>query len=276
MKKPVKKAAQQSAPKSNVPAVKKNNLPATTQAFEGGEGFENVTARDVIIPRITILQSMSDQLKKKHALYIEGAQVGQFCNVALGTILEEPLILIPCFYAMVYIEWAPRGSDKGLIRVHGTDASVLDETERDEETNKNMLPNGNYIAETATYFCLYQNGDGDWEKVFIPLASTQLKNSKRWMTKLKNEKIPRADGSKFNPNIYYRSWSAGTAEESNNKGDWIGWTFEPSEPIMEIDPTGALLNEAKEFCRQAKVGLVRGDVEGAANEDNRNNSGDAM
>jgi hypothetical protein len=177
---------------------------------------------------------------------------------------------------MVYIEWAPRGSDKGLIRVHGTDASVLDETERDEETNKNMLPNGNYIAETATYFCLYQNGDGDWEKVFIPLASTQLKNSKRWMTKLKNEKIPRADGSKFNPNIYYRSWSAGTAEESNNKGDWIGWTFEPSEPIMEIDPTGALLNEAKEFCRQAKVGLVRGDVEGAANEDNRNNSGDAM
>lgn len=128
------------------------------------------------------------------------------------------------------------------------------------------MQNGNYIAETATWFCLAQSEEGDWERAFIPLSSTQLKNSKRWMTKLRNEKIARSDGSKFNPAIYYRVWMATITQESNNEGDWFGWAFEPGEPINDIDPTKALLAEAKEFYRQASVGLVRGDVEGAAQE----------
>ncbi len=257
------------------PAVKgaSKNLPAKTaprnlktlEEFDTGEGFENVTAADVLLPRISLLQTTSDQLKKNKPVFIKGASAGEFCDLALNKILPSPLPLIPCFYAMVYLEWAPRDSGKGLIKNHGLNASVLDKTERNDD-NKNVLPNGNYIAETATYFCLYQDEDGDWRQSFLPLASSLLKSSKRWMSVLRNEKIARPDGSKFNPAMYYRSWLASPTEESNAKGDWFGWSFEPGDPINEIDPSKELLSVAKEFCRQAKSGLVRGDVEGAARE----------
>lgn len=249
----------------NLPTTTKKNLPSNVSEFDSQDGFENVGARDVVMPRLTILQDMSDQLKKNKPEYIKGAEAGMFCNTATGLILPNPLPLIPCFYAMVYLEWAPRSTGKGLIRNYGTDASILDKTERDDK-NKAILKNGNFIAETATYFVLYQDEDGDWNQGFLPLASTQIKNSKRWMSKLKAEKIARADGTKFNPAIYYRSWLASPVEESNNEGDWFGWSFEPGEPINEIDPSKELLAVAKEFCRQAKVGLVRGDVEGATHE----------
>lgn len=257
----------------------KNNLPATTSTkskalsvvddFDSQDGFQNVTAKDVVLPRLTILQDMSPQLKKNKPEFIKGAQIGDFCNTATGQILPAPLSLIPCFYAMIYLEWAPRASGKGLIRNYGTDGSILDKTERDEK-NRNVLSNGNYIAETATYFVLMQSEDGDWSQAFLPLTSTQIKNSKRWMTKLKAEKLTRADGSKFNPAIYYRSWLANTADESNNEGDWKGWTFEPGDPINEIDPSKELLAACKIFCDQASKGLVRGDVEAAGREANSN------
>lgn len=262
-KKPAQ-AVSKSASK-NLPATTKSKLPASIADFDTQDGFENVTARDVVIPRLTILQSMSPQLKKNKPEFIKEAKAGQFCNTATGIILPDPLNLIPCFYAMVYLEWAPRDSGKGLVRNYGTDASILDKTERDDK-NKNVLSNGNYIAETATWFVLAQDEDGDWSQCFLPLSSTQLKNSKRWMTKLRNEKIARPDGSKFNPAIYYRAWQASITEESNNEGDWFGWAFEPADPINEIDSSKELLAVAKEFCRQAKVGLVRGDIEGAARE----------
>lgn len=259
IKKPVK------VTQSTLPAKTKSKALVVAQDFEGGEGFENVTAKDVLLPRLTLLQTTSDQLKKNKPVFIKGASAGEFCDVALNKILPSPLSLIPCFYAMIYLEWAPRGSEKGLIRNYGADASIMEKTERDDD-NKNVLKNGNYIAETATYFSLYQDEDGDWVQCFLPLASAQLRSSKRWMTKLRSEKIERADGTKFNPSIFYRAWIASPTEESNSKGDWFGWSFEPADPIKEIDPSGELLAEAKEFCRQAKVGLVRGDVEGAAKE----------
>lgn len=251
--------------KKNLPAKvsTKSKLPANIADFEVGEGFENVGASDVLLPRLTILQSTSDQLKKNNPVYIKGAQIGDFCDVALNKILPSPLAIIPCFYAMVYLEWAP--NRQGLRANHGTDPSILKRTKRDEN-NRNLLANGNFIAETATYFGLYQNEDGDWIQAFLPLSSTQLRASKRWMSRLKAEKVERPDGSKFTPSIFYRAWIANGVEESNDKGDWIGWSFEPGDPINEIDPTKELLAVAKEFCHQAKVGLVRGDVEGAATE----------
>lgn len=266
-KKPAAIKTQELPNKKNVVlANKKSTALAKASDFESSDGFENVGANDVLLPRLTLLQNTSDQLKKKHALYIDDAEAGQFCDVALNKILPSPLALIPCFYAMVYLEWAPRDSGKGLVRNHGTDASCLDGTERDED-NKNVNKQGNYIAETATYFCMYQDEDGDWKQSFLPLASTQLRSSKRWMSRLKNEKLEREDGSKFTPSMYYRAWLAAPTEESNNKGDWFGWGFEPGDPINEIDPSKELLAVCKEFCRQAKVGLVRGDVEAASRED---------
>lgn len=230
---------------------------------DGQTGLENVTAKDVMIPRLGIIQALSPQLLKNKPEYIEGAQVGDFVDHGVGDTFRDTLHLLPVFFATVYLEWAPRSTGKGLVKNHGTDGSIMKSTVVDD-LNRNVLPNGNYIAETATYYLLNLSARG--RRSFLPLTSTQLKNSRKWMTLITNERVSRPDGSEFMPPIYYRSWFAKTTEESNAKGDWSGWKFEPGPNILEIDATKKLLAEAKEFMLQVSQGLVSGDVASLAEE----------
>lgn len=249
------------APSTAVALKAKTSLKVVDDDFgnQASTGMENVTARDLMIPRIAILQKLSPQLSKNDPEFIKGAAVGDFCDIGTRELYKESLEIIPVFFARVFLEWAPRASGKGLVHHHGTDASILDKCTPDER-NRMTLPSGNYIAETAQYFCL--NVAGGNRRSFISLASTQLKASRRWMTLLTAEKLTRKDGTQFTPPIFYRSWIATPREQSNAEGDWMGWNFEAGRPIVEIDPSKELLAEAKNFYLQARDGLVTGDIGG--------------
>jgi len=240
-------------PKSNGGAV------ASASDFDqyASAGFEGVGANDVIIPRLTILQALSPQLQKNKPEYIKGAEAGNFCDVGTGEIFGEEIELVPCFFAKVYLEWAPRSTGRGLVRNHGTDASILQRCSPDEK-GRMITEDGNYIAETATYYCLNITAGG--RRSFVPLSSTQLKAARRWMTLLTAEKLTRRDGSQFTPPIFFRSWKAVPTTETNNEGDWFGWRFEAGRPILEIDPSKGLLDEAKAFYEQCRDGAVSGDL----------------
>ena len=247
------------AKNSLVTAGTSEELPAifvADEMFEGPTGFENVSAKDLLIPRITILQKMSPQIEKGKPEYISGAEYGDFCDTGTAEVFKE-LVVVPCFFAMVYLEWAPRNTGKGLVANHGTDASCLKNAAPDEK-RRMTLPNGNYIAETATWYCLNLSAHG--RKSFIPLTSTALKASRRWLTLLTSEKLKRPDGSEFTPPLWYRSWRVTTVDESNAEGSWKSWKFGPGDPILALDPSKTLLSEAKEFHKQASEGLVKGDV----------------
>lgn len=244
----------------NVVAKSPGKSLTTSNPFDPGKrspaGLENVTAQDLIIPRLTILQALSPQLQKKKPEYIAKARAGMFCDTATGEVWDT-ITVVPCFFARVYLEWAPRESGKGLIKNHGLDSSILAQGEIDDK-RRVVLPNGNYIAETAQYFCLNMSAKG--RRSFIPMGSTQLQASRKWMMKITTEKLQRADGSEFTPPIYYRSWNATVAEQSNPSGDWFGWIMEPGETIIELDKTKELLKEAQDFYRQSSMGLVKGDL----------------
>lgn len=97
-----------------------------------GLGTENVTSSDLIIPRIGILQKLSPQLDEEHALYIEGAEEGNFCNIGMGELIESPMRIVPCYYIKQWLEWAPRKSGKGLQGVHAS-KSVLDGCKKNDK-----------------------------------------------------------------------------------------------------------------------------------------------
>lgn len=225
-------------------------------------GLENVTASDLIIPRLTILQDLSPQTKPKKKEYIKGAAPGMFCDVGTGEVFKGDIILLPVFYVKKYLEWEPRGQgSKGPVFDHGTSKDILQQckmVEGESGSKKPMLPNGNYIAETAQYYLL--NISARNRPSFLPLTSTGLSAAKRWMMQITNERVPRPDGTEFQPPIYYRSWIAKAAEESNAKGDYFAWAFSPGQTVLELDPTGELLEKAKDFYAQARLGNVRGDM----------------
>jgi hypothetical protein len=257
---PAHKAPAKVAPGKSVAVAKKvsTTLATVDEAFEAfaGLGMENVTSKDLVIPRIAILQALSPQLDKQDAAYIKGAEAGNFCNVATNVIYEE-MKVIPCFYQRVLLEWAPRESGQGLVHNHGSDSTILEQCEQDDK-RRYFLPSGNQIIETMTFFCL-DITTGVPERCFIPLSSTQLKNGRKWMTMMAAEKLARRDGSTFTPPMFFRAWTVMAKGEQNNQGSWYGWSFEAAEPIAELDPTLSLLQDAKAYYEQSAAGGVIAD-----------------
>lgn len=254
-----------------------------------GAGAENVETKDLTLPRLTLLQSLSPQLKPKKVEFIEGAQVGDWCDVSTGTIFRGPVEVIPCHFSTQYLEW--RKGRAGFAGNHGMDASCLKETTLDER-RQNVLPNGNIIAETATWYCLLHVGI-EWRRVFLPFSSTGLKSSRKWMTLVRAERLYNTNNRPFMPPMFYRPWLLTPAEETNEKGDWFGVKPSRSPKGEDIEaPKGAnavalndrfktiydvmaeegdgdrwLLNEAKAWYVEARDKIVVGAEFGDPTED---------
>ncbi len=224
-----------------------------------GAGLENVGASDLLVPRLTILQDLSPQLKKAKTEFIKGAEAGNICDVGTGEVYPDGIMFLPVFYRKDYLEWAPRNTGKGLVQIH-SDPIILDQCTRDDK-NKPILENGNYIAETAQFFGLNLSADG--RKSFIPMASTQLKKARKWLTVSTGERLQRKDGTKFTPPLFYRCYKLTTALESNNDGEWYGWKIERDCTLPELKGMGFEWPEMK----QESIDFLNSLVAGKANID---------
>lgn len=239
-------------------AQAKTNLPSTeVDAFDqyAGAGLENVTKSDVLIPRLTLLQALSPQLNKKKPEYIEGAGIGDIADVGTGEIFEGDIQFLPVHFAKVWIEWAPRDSGKGLVAIHNTAACLDDCTQNDRGQLVNAA--GNYFAETSQFFGF--NLKADRRKCFVSFTSTQLKKARKWNTLALSEKVTREDGSEYTPPLFFRTYSLGSAEESNAQGDWAGWTINRGPKLQELPNWKNLFSEAVQFRDQIVSGEVKGD-----------------
>jgi len=250
--------------KKNVPVQQSKILPAEVinEDFEeyAGSGMENVGARDVLIPRIGILQSLSPQVKKNKAEYIDGAEPGLICDIGTGELLGEKLHFLPVLYNKVWVEWAPRDTGRGIIRIH-TDDGILGECGLNDR-NQPVTKEGNLIAETAQFFGF--NLDNDMRASFLPMASTQLKIARKWMTLATGEKLARADGTKYRAPIFYRSYELTTVETSDGDNDWFLWKVERSSSLPELFPSKskmrAVMSDCKLFQDQLEKGAKKGDL----------------
>ena len=262
---------------ASVPALKEESnglvLGGDFSDFDGQPtGLENVTTQDKVIPRLTILQALSPQLQRSKPEYNSLAKIGDICDTATGELFDH-IYVVPCFFARVLLEWAPRERGGGFIANYGTDFSKAKEAKEDEK-RRLILPNGNYLAETATWFVKNMMVGG--RESFIPMTSTGLKQSRKWMTLITSERLKRRDGTEFQPPLFFRAWKLSPLLQSNAQGEWYSWSAEPGKPIVEIDPSKRLLNDCLEFYKQAREGLVRGDLESTAEEHGREMQNGAM
>jgi hypothetical protein len=250
------------AVKENLPAEVSENLPAATNdfsAFDSGDtGFENVTSKDLIIPRLTILQGLSPQVTQGKPEFDPEAKVGDVYDVGLQERFPNGVVFIPVLYSKAYLEWAPRNSGKGLQGIH-TDDKILDDTEQDDK-GRPTLKNGNYIVETSQLYGI--NVTAAFRKCFLPMSSTQLKKARRLLTLATSEKLQRADGSEFTPPLWYRSYSLTTVPESNAEGSWMGWKIERGQALNEFPNWQQHLADIKAFRESLVKGEAKGDLSG--------------
>ena len=242
---------------AKTPAKKAETLPATT-AFDtmGGAGLENVTASDVIIPRLAILQDLSPQVKKNKPEHIDGAEAGMICDVSTGDLMPSPMEVLPVHFVKQYLEWAPRNSGKGLQGIHDSDACLIGTTPNEKGVPINAA--GNLIIETSQFYVI--NLSADNRLSFIPMSSTQHKHGRKWLSMAKQEKVTRADGSKYTPPFFYRTYQLGVSTESNAEGEWYGWSIARGDKIQDRPDFEELFATAKQFYEDLMAGVAKGDM----------------
>lgn len=242
-------------------------MPMEDMGFEqmAGAGMENVTSADVIVPRLTICQGLSPQLSKSKPEYIAGAKIGDIVDVGMGELFADGILFLPVMYRKEYLEWADRKTGQGLINIH-KDPSIMDQCTRDEKNNM-VLPNGNYVQQTAQFIGMNLTAGG--RRCFIGMASTQLKKARMWMTMATAERLKRSDGSEYQAPLLYRAYNLTTAEQSNAQGTWSVWDIKRGPSLPELDigrPWQEIMRDASEFYRMLVAGEVKTDTSSLGGE----------
>ena len=88
-----------------------------------GKGWDNVTAADIAIPFLNLLQDGSPQVKKSSSARIDGAEAGFFIDSVSNDIFdgEKGVVVIPVLTQLKIVEWIPYddgGAGKSPVAVH--------------------------------------------------------------------------------------------------------------------------------------------------------------
>ena len=133
--------------KSNAVAVAdtKTALPMVSdfgdfEAF-ANEGLESVSAQDLSIPYLRILAQLSPQVNKRDGAYVQGAEAGMIYNTVENAVYsgEDGVLVIPCYYRRVYVEWKPREKGGGYVGTYGVDDPIAKTTYKDDRGNDILL-----------------------------------------------------------------------------------------------------------------------------------------
>lgn len=223
---------------------------------DSGKGFEGTSADSFVIPYLTILQKNSPQCDPDNkAEYIAEAKPGMLFNTATRQIFDvdkAPAIVIPCAYQQRFAKWRDRDKGGGFQGVFLPDDPIVQAAMKSRDSRgRYWLDEEWYLADTRYHYCLHLY-EGGASRVVLGMASTQLKKSRRWMTRMDNVRLPSKSGGQFCPPSFAFAYEITTVPESNDSGSWRGWKIEPGERVTRSDVYAA----AKEFNRLVAAGIV--------------------
>ena len=221
-------ATREKVPPKNDVAVSAELEHAALFAEYAGAGMETVGAADVSIPRFKLLQDLSPEVNKRKAEYIEGAEPGQILNTATKAV-SASIEVLPVVYRRHNIEWMPdRG---GFVADHGDDETPVKHARKDEKNNL-IMPNGNLIVPTATWYVidLITGLQG-----IIAMSRTQMNPSKDWMNMATSEKLTAPNGNgRYTPPLFYRGYSLSSRVRDKGENSWFVWNATRGPTILEL------------------------------------------
>ena len=191
-----------------------------------GQGTEKLGTDDLAIPFINILQSNSPQLIKRDGKYIEGSEVGMLFNTVTNEIFngEEGVGVVPCAYQRTLVEWVPRDQEGGFVGSHDPESGILAGSTQNER-GQDVLPNGNYLANTASHYIILLSPTYGPTQAVVSMTSTQLKKSRRWNTQMVSQTMTLPNGSVKPMPSFASVYNLQTVPESNKHGNWYGYNI---------------------------------------------------
>ena len=230
--------------------IKKQGGVPSTSLFEADAklGLENMDQDDLALPFLKLLQNSSDETKKKHSSYVDGAEPGMFYNTVTKKLYDgaKGIEVIPCFYKLTFPEWAPFERREGRPVSPDRGADVLSQTKKDA-SGKDVLTNGNIIIKTANHFIIILTESGI-DKALVAMKSTQLKVSRGWNSMMKSITEKGKNGT-FNPPSFSHIYQLRSTEVTGNF-TWYGYNVKLLRKVDNVD----LYQQAKAFHTSIKGG----------------------
>ena len=220
------KSAVAVAPNSLVAST--DTLPAHLKAVEGaGRGNENV-GQNVQIPRVKLLQKMSNEVDKHHAAYVEGCEPGHLVNTLNNHNYGNDLYCISLTFKLEYVVWRQLDAGGGY---GGAFSSMAD---AEAYVNQQDKPAEWDINETHAHVLLIKDPEtGELERspAIMDFASSKLRVSKAW-----NSQIGMKGGDRF-----AGLWKVSGVPTENKMGkafmncevSYVGWAQEEDYKAAE-------------------------------------------
>jgi hypothetical protein len=218
-------AAKDLQPASNlVVASNDATLPAHL-TLASSRGNENV-GKAVTIPRLKLLQKMSDQVDKHHALFVEGAEAGLYYNSVTNEIYGEDVYVISLNFTLEYAVWRDMDLGGGY---RGNFATLAEANARiaEQENPKEWQAN-----ETHAHVLMVLDpttGEMSSTPCVMDFTSSKLPVSRTW-----NTNIGLRGGDRF-----AGVWKLGAVAKESKAGktfyntsvEWVGWATEENYKI---------------------------------------------
>jgi hypothetical protein len=191
---------------------------------DANEGSKDLGIGDIAIPFFSILQGLSPQCTEGTPKFNENARPGMILNNVTGELIKgkDGIAVLRAAYVKELIEWKPRESGGGLVARYGIENPIA-RTTTPNEKGQPVLPNGNFLVETAEHFVIVVGqGKADWAQ--IPMKSSQLKYSARWNSLISGQTMVKDNGESFHLPSYAVIYRLRTQPDKNGKGQtYFSW-----------------------------------------------------
>jgi hypothetical protein len=233
---------------------------------EDAKGYvDNTSPDDIAMPRIKILQSASDEVKKSSPEFIQGAEEGDLLNTLSKTVFkaEDGLLFIPAFKRIVYLEWKDRAAGGGLVANYGEDPTAFLEANV-QDNGKRISKAGNEIVKTYDFFGYILDVAGNKvSEVVLSMSKTQAKKAKNWNTVMRQ--LTSKEGNQLP--IYAGVYKLTTIAESNDKGSWFNYNVEFVGYTLGVKGIGTqIYDKAESFAKLISENSVKVGYENEASD----------
>lgn len=222
----------------------------------GTSGRENVTAEDLILPRLEVVQGLSPAIAEGNAGYIPGAKIGDLVNSVTKEIYERPLMVIPVHFEKQFNLWKLRKHGGGFMGSYRT----MPEAEQELEQRVPASDRAQYeILDTPVFYALIVKTDDngnlvDLERISISMPKSKAKRARNWNTIIEMT----------HEDSYNRVYALGSVEEKNKKGEpYRNFTVDQ----LPGYPNEQMVTAAEAFYKQTVSGKVKINQAGATADD---------
>lgn len=220
-----------------------------------GRGNENVGTKDLVLPRLEIVQAQSP-IKDTN----EDAREGMLFNSATGDLLGDTVFIVPIFFRVEYLVWKDNDKGGGFFGAYDSEGEAQARVQ--EEASNGEDPRDLEIVDTPVHYCLRVREDGSSEQIVISMPKSKAKVSRKW-----NAMIQIAGGDRFS-----RAYRVTTFKDKNKKNQTfhnfvvtpVG--FPPESIFREAERLYAVFKTEGVKADHAAAGKSAGNGEGGGDD----------